>query len=555
MKKKLTACLLMAILTTSMAVGCGGSKETGSKETGSNNTATKEESKTEETADAAPAAEESKYQTTYGEKQFDNVTIKVELFDRSNAPDGSTIDQNKWTDYVKEQMGKVGINVEFVPVPRWDEVTKMQALVSSGTAPDITVTYTFAYPEDYYNQGGTWDLSPFIDGENQAKNMKAYLGQDVIDLGRNANNELFGIVARRATTAKSNLFLRKDWMDKLGVAAPTTPDELYTVVEKMVKENPDGRTDVVGCSNWNSWNLRAAFSKIAGDSKQTDIASSELVIQDYYDEGMKDFYKYMNKMYNAGLMNPEYYTLDEDGFKSQIVNGQTGFFEYSVNGSVDVMRGSLLKTLQENVPGADVVSIEPLKNINDGQQYSGAYSKAGLMAFCPKTASEEVVEACMTYLDWMCTKEGGFTIYHGFEGEHFDYDANGVPVVKDAQYNATDKDWIRADLFLTGNQGYFDTVDAFNQCTAKEAPGYEDKVVENYTNALIGNLIVDSGYTAPAQTELMADLKLIYDDYTVKVVTESEANFDAIYDEYMQALKDTGIDRIIEERTAYYDAR
>ena len=29
---------------------------------------------------------ESKYQTTYGSKQFDGVTISVELFDRSNAP-------------------------------------------------------------------------------------------------------------------------------------------------------------------------------------------------------------------------------------------------------------------------------------------------------------------------------------------------------------------------------------------------------------------------------------------------------------------------------------
>lgn len=30
---------------------------------------------------------ESKYQTTYGSKQFDGVTISVELFDRSNAPE------------------------------------------------------------------------------------------------------------------------------------------------------------------------------------------------------------------------------------------------------------------------------------------------------------------------------------------------------------------------------------------------------------------------------------------------------------------------------------
>ena len=34
------------------------------------------------TSQAAPAETASKYQTTYGAKQFDNVTVTVELFDR-----------------------------------------------------------------------------------------------------------------------------------------------------------------------------------------------------------------------------------------------------------------------------------------------------------------------------------------------------------------------------------------------------------------------------------------------------------------------------------------
>ena len=82
--------------------------------------------------------------TTYGEKMFDNVTITVELFDRSNAPDGNTLTDNRWVEYVNQEMNKVGINVEFVGVPRADEVTKMQTMMSSGTAPDIVTTYTYA---------------------------------------------------------------------------------------------------------------------------------------------------------------------------------------------------------------------------------------------------------------------------------------------------------------------------------------------------------------------------------------------------------------------------
>lgn len=549
MKKKLLAGLLILSMTAAMVSGCAKSKEQ------NNNSQTSADVTTEADKPAGDGATEtaSKYQTTYGSKKFDNVTITVELFDRSNAPEGSTITDNKWTKYVNQEMNKVGINVEFVPVGRWDEVTKMQAMMASGTSPDITLTYTYAYAEQYFKQGGVWDLSEFVDGDDQAKNMKSYIGTDVLNIARSTDNALYGVVAKRATTAKSNLFLRKDWMDKLNLQTPTTPDELYNVIYKMRYNNPDARDSTIGAIVWNAWNTKLAFSKLAGNEKEMAVAYGDDAVADYYDPGNREYYRFMNKLYNDGLLNQEYYTMTEDNFKSYVVTGDVGFFESSVNYAVDVMRGSLLKTLQENVPNADIVSIPPLKNVNDGKQYSASYAPGGLIAFCPLTASADKVEACLTYLDWMCTKEGGFTLYHGIEGEHFDYDADQVPVVKDAAYNAKDKDWIRADLFITGNQGYFNSVEDFNACTSKEAPGYEDHVIANYQNALTGTLVYDTTYTSPSTSDLITDIALVRDDYTVQVVTCSKDKFDATYDEYMKELESAGIQKIIDERTEYYN--
>ena len=547
MKKRVFAIIMASILATSLLAGCGAKTETSSNEP--------TETKTEETASTEEKEDnivESKYQTTYGSKMFDNVTITVELFDRSNAPDGSTITDNRWTKYVNEQMNKVGITVEFVPVPRWDEVTKMQAMVASQTAPDLTLTYTYAYAEDYFNQGGVWDLSEFVDGADQAINLKQYVGEDVLNIGRNGDGALYGIVAKRATTAKSNFFIRKDWLDKLGLAIPTNPDELYTALDKFVHENPDGNDAANGAIIWNGWNLKQVFSKIAGDPKAVEVSGGgEDVIQDYYDPGMYDYYKYLNKLYNNGLIHPEYYSLAEDDFKSQIVTGNLGFAEYSVNGNVDVLRGSLLKTLKENVPSADFVSIPQFANVNDGVVYNAGYGAGGLIAFCPLTATEEKVEACMTYLDWMSTTDGGMVLYHGFEGEHYKM-IDGVPSVIDAEYNAKDKDWIRTDIFLVGNQGYFATVDDFNKCTSKEAPGFEDYVIQNYEYALAGTVNHDASYTSPSTADLITDLNIAKDDYQTKMVTCSEADYDATYKAYMEELKNIGIDTIISERETYF---
>lgn len=565
MKKKLVSGLLSLSLILSALAGCGNDGSSG-ENSSTPSQGSKEESSQESTVEGEDSQESqdggaeegsgeavSQYQTTFGSKQFDGVTIKVELWDRENSPEGVTITDNRWTEYIKEKMGAVGINVEFVTVPRGDEVTWLRTALAGNEAPDIVLTYTYSIAQEYYEMGGVWDLSEFIDGPDQALNMKAYLGQEVIDYGRlTGGDELCGIIARRASTARSNYYVRKDWMEALNLEVPTTPDEVYDFVEKMVKENPEGRTDVLGISTWSDGYFLAAFSKLASDPLESQISCK--LTRDYFDEGMREYYRFVNKLYNNGLMDQEYYTRSGDDFTNFIVSGRYATFEDHVNADVDISRGSRLQTLQENQPEADLTSLPPLKNIYDGKQYSTIYSPGGLIAFCPKSADAETVEACMTYLDWMCTEEGGFTISHGFEGEHYTLE-DGIPVVKDADYNVKDKNWISADLFLTGNGGYYATEEAFNKSVAFPYPGYEDHVLLDYENALTGdyiNDIDDSLYTAPSQAELSSDINLVKDEYGVKLVTCAEDEFDALYDEYREALKDAGVETIEAERRAHF---
>ncbi len=97
--------------------------------------------------------------------------------------------------------------------------------------------------------------------------------------------------------------------------------------------------------------------------------------------------------------------------------------------------------------------------------------------------------------------------------------------------------------------------DDFNKCTSKEAPGFENYVIDNYEHALEGTVVHDSPYTSPSTAEMITDLNIAKDDYQTKMITCSEADFDATYNEYMGTLKDIGIDTIIDERTEYYENR
>lgn len=553
--KQLLALFLVLIITVSM-IGCA--KKT--DETTDNNTgveATKAPAASnEQTTEAAPNA--SEFQTTFGSKTFDDVTITVEVFDRSNAPEGSTVIDNKWVDYINENMSKVGIKVEFVAVPRSEEVSKVQLMMASGTGPDLMLCYTGSIVEGFFNDGGTYDLAPYVDGADQAQNLRAYVGEECLNVGRNADKALWAIPARRSVTASQNLFIRKDWLDELGMQVPTTVDEMYTVIKAFKEKNPDGRDDVIasGFSTCKKSSdilgvMSYAFSNSVADEKTFKINAGSPADMIYSDPGIGEYFKWMNKLYNEGLMDPEYYVGNDQTMKEDFVNGKLGVFEINVNYNVDSMRGSLLQTLKQNDPDADIVSIPPLKNVNDGQQYNTGYPVNGAFVFVPQTCKN--VEAAVTYLDWLATQEGGFTLFHGMEGEHFNYDAEKTPVIIDAALNATDKDWIRHDLFLIGNQGYYKTPEEFAKATSKEAPGYEQYVIDNYNNASLGIVRNDSTFTAPTFTEKNTEISLIRDEYFVKLVTCKPEEFDSNLAEFKTKLKNAGYDSIVQERTDYYN--
>ena len=539
-----TAAISLVAAVTVLAVGCGaktGSTGNGGTEKGSAG----QESSKEESAGG--------YQTTYGEKNFDGSKLTVMVYDRNSAPDGVTVINNRWTDYANQEMEKVGISLEFVAVPRSGDVEKIQTMMASGTAPDLVMSYNGTMVEDYYNQGGIYDLSPYVDGEGQAENLKKYIGESVLGAGRNKDGVLWGITARRSIAARSNMFIRKDWLNKLNMPVPSTPDELYQTLKAFKEQNPDGRSDVVPFASYDMGGkqdvLAMAFMDKVSDEKE--YYSNEVSFV-YSDDGFVEYLRFMNKMYNDGLIDPEYYAEGNGGqvCSEQFVNGQLGFYVYNVNGNVDSMRGDLLQNLKANYPEADMVSIPPLKNINDGKTYNDGYAESGAYVFVPKTCKSP--EAAVTYLDWLATKEGGFTLFHGFEGEHY-IDEGGVPVVKDAAYNATDKDWIRHDLFLIGNQGYYATEEEFIKASAKEIPGYEEYVVDNYNNGVAGIVCRDTSYTSPLQSEKASDLSLISDEYNVKCITCAPEEFDKTIADYRAALKDCGIEDIIQERAEHFE--
>ncbi|MBY0014431.1 extracellular solute-binding protein [Paenibacillus typhae] len=378
----------------------------------------------------------------------ERVTLKVEIFDRGNSPAPYTITNNYLSNMVQERFGDPNnIDVEYVPVQRSEEVTKLNVLMASNTdVPDIVFTYDSSVFYRYAQQGGLTDVGALID--EHGPNLKKFLGEDTLAFGQ-LDGKQMSIPGKRAITGRYSSYIRQDWLDKLGLPVPTTTDELYTTLKAFKDKDPGG----LGSKNIPMGMALApaqfetliySFIKpIKGDL--TYGQRYELPLHD----GFKDAMQFLNKLYNEGLVSQDF-SLDEDKTQlaKDIQNGNVGYWSEDVD-NIFYAEGTL-DNLYKNVPGSKVTAADVLTNANEGNKHiKSRYASNGMYIMIPKS-SKRAVEA-IKYLDWMASDNNLIDIYSGVEGENYDL-VDGIPVVKaDVAQEFADRLFNAGDMAIISN--------------------------------------------------------------------------------------------------------
>ncbi|MFJ3895735.1 extracellular solute-binding protein [Streptomyces sp. NPDC090083] len=147
----------------------------------------------------------------------------LEVWTRSNPDPAATYDR-VFAAFTK----KTGIRIDYQPVINFDQ--QLQSRASTKDLPDVMINDT-ALMGSYQSQGLLKAVDPdTIAGHDEisAKTWSSTVGLD----GRH-----YGIpYSRQAQT----LMIRKDWLRKLGLKAPTTWQEMLTVAKAFATRDPDG---------------------------------------------------------------------------------------------------------------------------------------------------------------------------------------------------------------------------------------------------------------------------------------------------------------------------
>lgn len=483
------------------------------------------------------------------------VTLKVEVFDRGNSPAGYTITDNYWTKWIQENFGTPNqIDVEYVPVPRSQEVEKLNVLMASGSGvPDIVFTYDPNTFNRYAKQGGLTDLGPLLD--EYGPNLKAFLGDDVLSYGKFEGTQ-FAIPAKRSNIGKYASFIRQDWLTKLNMPVPQTTTELYETLKAFKEKDPGetgGQVIPLGMTIASAQYEPLIWSFIKSMSEEEQYTLTQQLGSNDYPillPGFKDALQFMNKLYNEGLINKDF-GLDKDKKKltEDISTGKVGFFSeddiniYYENGTYDL--------LQKNVPGSEIATVDVYTN-EEGKHAKPKYAPNGLYIMIPKS-SKRAVEA-IKYLDWMTSGDNLFRIQNGIENENYTL-VDGIPVtVENQSEEALNRMYNVGDMAIISNGKQLGSMEKNLKARALQMPKkFQEQVAvaQEIANAdTIPLVLMDR--PIEAQTKYATTLLDKFNEIIVKTTMAKPDQFDSVYESMLKDYMASGGQAILDERTAVY---
>ncbi len=563
MKKRLLSMLLAGTMVVSMA-GCtsgdGGAENTGVGTPDPETPVTQqtyEEDHNEIEGGSAAELVDGKFAETR--------KITVEVYDRGNDG-GSDPTNNMYTDYIKKGMLEDhNVEVEFVSVGRWSEVDDINNLLAAHNAPDICLTYSYPTIQTYADMGGVIDLQNYVvDYKNDLPHLWDWLGTTNMYWDKSVTDgTLWAIEGKRANNNRIVTFVRKDWLDALGLAEPTTTEEFHD----MLVAFKDNASTLLGadadkmvpfsCSIDVGW--RAAL--IIESKMDPNITDKELYVNGFDDRkltqnGTKEAMKLLNGWYNEGLMWDEFIlhdgdTAEDDMMKAGYVGAFMHNWDYPFRGGEDSIQANLKRIVGED---AKFVAVDCFEASN-GQYIKYCDSTAGdRKIFFPTTNDEPL--ASLLYLDWISDPTHIEYLQCGDEGVTHTVLDDGAYAFMTTTGDAIMNSGQNIDMTITCNGLHLSTEDLtrrsmynnYPPCDAEDVKKADDVANNGKKPAKNSKITTIEAETGMGEA-LNSKRNVLYDN----VLKCKPEEFDAQWEEYMSDYLTSGGQAIIDERTEAWE--
>lgn len=480
----------------------------------------------------------------------------------------------------KEITKKTGVKLE-ISHPVGGDTQAVPLMIASGDYPDLIF--------------GKGDLNKLIDAgavipldeliEDKGDNLKALYGDQLVRLKNNTEDPQIyhvgtGGMTNTVLNPSGTFKIQLEVLKELGYPEIKTLEDYENALKAYKEKYPQiNGQDTIGLSLLGSdWRWLITVGNPAGYASGYQDDGQWLVDEStgetrykFQDEKVKEYFKWLNHMYDEGLVDPESFTQKYDTYIAKISSGRViGLADqnWDINDGIAALKAD----------GQSWRTYAPLPvTLEEGilQPDTKDYGYTGTVGVSISSTSKQQ-EKAFGFLDWMASEEAQILVNWGIEGENYEI-KDGKRVATDIKESQTDPNY----SLKTGVGNYIypfpqwgtGAVDSTGQPISRSDT--KELAMSNYTEEE-KEVISSYGHEVwavffPSPDELgqtkhgrayeiaipaSSDLTVIQqkaDDYTTQAITDiiisPPSEFEQKWSEMQTKLKEMGIDKASSDMT------
>mgnify|MGYP000846012335 FL=1 len=540
MSKKMLSFLLIMVISFTVFTGCG--KSTGGT--------------ADNTANKKPAKEEKKGSEKFAGYPMDKKDTEITWWVGTGYTPNEAYASADESPFHKNLQDMVGVKINWqFPTAGTDSNQAFNLMLNSDTLPDIIFHSIMADIERYMEEGIVRDLSDDLE-----KNSPAYYSfitsNEMYDKHMKTDSgKYYGYGFFREDGGWNDTYLgplvRQDWLDEQNLEAPKTISDWDNVLKTFKKEY-----NAVFCAPWD----RMKPSLISGAFGAYGLADYTLFVDKnnkvQLAQAQPEWKTYMEKLHEwweAGLIDQDITTNDDDAVRTKVLNGLTGL-AYSSMGQLS----NWTTDAEKAGNGAKWVGLQyPTGDDGTLSMVRGGYGIGSTVAVITTSCPDEKLETAMRVLDYAYTDEGNLFWNFGKQGESWDYDDKEEPAYLDLV--TKDPDGLNNAISKYGGSTWSGScIQATKLLYLKNEPA----AIEANDTWFYPNEDVTAKWTLPngvtrtteesnTLDELVSSIQTYVSETAVKYMTGEESP--DTYDKFVKKLDDMGLPTVLKTNQAAYD--
>jgi putative aldouronate transport system substrate-binding protein len=444
-------------------------------------------------------------------------------------PEGMDENKNPYIDYVRQG---ANLDIKLTVPPANGYVDALNVIMSAGNLPDMLSTWNADWVENYVRQKALQPLDDVLKkyGPDLLKNIPAEAWKSVTFDGK-----IYAIPGMNSVYGDEIVYIRKDWLDNLGLQPPKTLEEYKNVMKAFATQDPDknGKDDTFGFTFMENMGRMAPFFGAYGIQKGIWLERDGKLVNTVTMPELKETLAYLASLNKDKIIDPEWPLNKYATFNEKIASGKVGFFV----GQWHETRGSILNN-KKNDPKANWIALG-FPTGKDGKKGTTSYSIISTYNVVPVTSKN--ADAVVRMLNFI-NGPGYKSLLLGFENDVWKKENGKIITNNDEHTKHMYRQTLSEMIRPYKNPADRDRLDSLG--TEYNLNATVDLINDN----AIKNMF--TGIPTPGMGKNNGKLGKLQDEYFTKIIV-GQLPVDA-FDEFVKEWKKNGGDEITKEVNDWY---